>query len=293
MNGIIMINKEKGWTSNDIVQKVKHIFNEKTGHTGTLDPLATGVLPILIGKGTGLSKYLINHDKEYVATIKLGQKTTTGDSEGEIIEQKDVTDKMLQEEFVKKILQEFKGKQSQVPPIYSAIKVNGKKLYEYARKGQEVEIEPREVEIYDIELVSILKDKKEIIYRVNCSKGTYIRTLCEDIANKLGTVGFMKELNRTRVGDFDIDQAVKISEIIDFKSANEIIQMNNSFISIEKFFKDKKIVELDDIKLNRFLNGVKIYIPLDNGIYKVYDKNKIFIGIGVVKDNKIKRDLII
>lgn len=293
MNGIIMINKEKGWTSNDIVQKVKHIFNEKTGHTGTLDPLATGVLPILIGKGTGLSKYLINHDKEYVATIKLGQKTTTGDSEGEIIEQKDVTDKMLQEEFVKKILQEFKGKQSQVPPIYSAIKVNGKKLYEYARKGQEVEIEPREVEIYDIELVSILKDKKEIIYRVNCSKGTYIRTLCEDIANKLGTVGFMKELNRTRVGDFDIDQAVKISEIIDFKSANEIIQMNNSFISIEKFFKDKKIVELDDIKLNRFLNGLKIYIPLDNGIYKVYDKNKIFIGIGVVKDNKIKRDLII
>lgn len=293
MNGIIMINKEKGWTSNDIVQKVKHIFNGKTGHTGTLDPLATGVLPILIGKGTGLSKYLINHDKEYVATIKLGQKTTTGDSEGEIIEQKDVTDKMLQEEFVKKILQEFKGKQSQVPPIYSAIKVNGKKLYEYARKGQEVEIEPREVEIYDIELVSILKDKKEIIYRVNCSKGTYIRTLCEDIANKLGTVGFMKELNRTRVGDFDIDQAVKISEIIDFKSANEIIQMNNSFISIEKFFKDKKIVELDDIKLNRFLNGLKIYIPLDNGIYKVYDKNKIFIGIGVVKDNKIKRDLII
>ena len=201
MDGIIIINKEKNWTSNDIVQKLKHIFHEKTGHTGTLDPIATGVLPILVGKGTSLSKYLVNHDKEYIATIRLGEKTSTGDQEGEIIEKKPVTDDMFDAENVRKVLSEFKGKQNQIPPMYSAIKVNGKKLYEYARSGKKVEVEPREIEIFDIDLISISKDMKEIVYKVWCSKGTYIRSLCEDIAERLGTVGFMSGLNRTRVGD--------------------------------------------------------------------------------------------
>ena len=213
MDGIIIINKEKNWTSNDIVQKLKHTFHEKTGHTGTLDPLATGVLPILVGKGTSLSKYLVNHDKEYIATIRLGEKTSTGDQEGEIIEKKPVTDDMFDAENVRKVLSEFKGKQNQIPPMYSAIKVNGKKLYEYARSGKKVEIEPREIEIFDIDLISISKDMKEIVYKVWCSKGTYIRSLCEDIAERLGTVGFMSGLNRTRVGDFRIEQAVRISDV--------------------------------------------------------------------------------
>ena len=127
MDGIIIINKEKNWTSNDIVQKIKHTFNEKTGHTGTLDPLATGVLPILVGKGTSLSKYLINHDKEYIATVRLGEKTTTGDIEGDIIEEKMVSSEMFDEENIKRFLETFKGKQTQIPPMYSAIKINGKK----------------------------------------------------------------------------------------------------------------------------------------------------------------------
>lgn len=291
MDGIIIINKEKNWTSNDIVQKLKHTFHEKTGHTGTLDPLATGVLPILVGKGTSLSKYLVNHDKEYIAIIRLGEKTSTGDQEGEIIEKKPVTDVMLDAENVRKVLSEFKGKQNQIPPMYSAIKVNGKKLYEYARSGKKVEIEPREIEIFDIDLISISKETQEITYRVWCSKGTYIRSLCEDIAESLGTVGFMKELNRTRVGEFRIEQAVRISEIVNDGVINtKIIEKN--FISIEKFFEEKKSVNLNDYSLFRFLNGVKVDVSLDDGIYKVCNKN-VFIGIGIVKNGKMKRDIVV
>ncbi len=291
MDGIIIINKEKNWTSNDIVQKLKHTFHEKTGHTGTLDPQATGVLPILVGKGTSLSKYLVNHDKEYIATIRLGEKTSTGDQEGEIIEKKPVTDDMFDAENVRKVLSEFKGKQNQIPPMYSAIKVNGKKLYEYARSGKKVEIEPREIEIFDIDLISISKETQEITYRVWCSKGTYIRSLCEDIAESLGTVGFMKELNRTRVGEFRIEQAVRISEIVNDGVINtKIIEKN--FISIEKFFEEKKSVNLNDYSLFRFLNGVKVDVSLDDGIYKVYNKN-VFIGIGIVKNGKMKRDIVV
>lgn len=287
MDGIIIINKEKDWTSNDIVQKLKGIFKKKVGHTGTLDPQATGVLPILVGKGTSLSKYLINHDKEYIATIKLGKKTSTGDGEGEVIEEKPINEKYLEEDYIKKILEEFKGKQSQIPPMYSAIKVNGKKLYEYARKGKQIEVKPREIEIYNIELIEVSKDTKEIVYKVWCSKGTYIRSLCEDIAKKLETVGFMKDLNRTRVGEFEINQAIKISDVENIKDLS-----NLKFISIEEFFKNKKSINLNEEKMIKFLNGVKVFVGLEDGIYKVYN-NKEFVGIGVVKDKKIKRDIVV
>ena len=287
MDGIIIINKEKDWTSNDIVQKLKGIFKKKVGHTGTLDPQATGVLQILVGKGTSLSKYLINHDKEYIATIKLGKKTSTGDGEGEVIEEKPINEKYLEEDYIKKILEKFKGKQSQIPPMYSAIKVNGKKLYEYARKGKQIEVKPREIEIYNIELIEVSKDTKEIVYKVWCSKGTYIRSLCEDIAKKLETVGFMKELNRTRVGEFEIDQAIKILDVENIKDLNGL-----KFISIEEFFKDKKSINLSKEKLIKFLNGVKVFVGLEDGIYKVYN-NKEFVGVGVVKDKKIKRDIVV
>lgn len=185
MDGIILINKPKEWTSHDIVNKVKKILNEKVGHTGTLDPMATGVLPLLIGKGTLCSKYLINHNKTYKVKLELGKKTDTADTEGKIVEEKEVTNKMLEKTVIKEVLNKFLGKQEQIPPIYSAIKVNGKKLYEYARKGQTVEIKPRQIEIYSIELLSIDKKLKQIEFEVSCSKGTYIRSLCEDIGNKL------------------------------------------------------------------------------------------------------------
>ena len=185
MDGIILINKPKEWTSHDIVNKVKKILNEKVGHTGTLDPMATGVLPLLVGKGTLCSKYLINHNKTYKVKLELGKKTDTADTEGKIVEEKEVTNKMLEKTVIKEVLNKFLGKQEQIPPIYSAIKVNGKKLYEYARKGQTVEIKPRQSEIYSIELLSIDKKLKQIEFEVSCSKGTYIRSLCEDIGNKL------------------------------------------------------------------------------------------------------------
>ena len=285
MDGIIIINKEKGWTSNDVVQKVKGIAKEKVGHTGTLDPLASGVLPILIGKGTNLSKYLINHDKEYISTIKLGKKTSTGDSEGEILEEKQIPEDALEKEKIIQILNSFKGKQKQIPPIYSAIKLDGKKLYEYARKGQTIEIPPREIEIYNIELISVLKEEKEIIYKVSCSKGTYIRTLSENIAEKLGTVGFMKDLQRTRVGDFAINQSIKVLEVEE--------KLNQKLITIEEFFKDKENIILDDKKIKMFLNGVNLSIEKPDGIYRIYDKQNIFIGIGILDKNKLKRDICI
>lgn len=289
MNGIIIINKEKAWTSNDVVQKVKHTFNEKVGHTGTLDPMATGVLPLLVGKGTLLSKYLINHDKEYIATLKLGAKTTTGDAEGKIIEQKDINNKCFNIEYVKEILECFIGEQSQIPPIYSAIKVNGKKLYEYARQGKQVEITPREIEIYNIELISINQEEKTIKFKVNCSKGTYIRSLCEDIAEKMGTLGSMQELHRTKVGIFDIKNAVKIYEIIE--NFEDKTWIEKHFITIESFFKDKDKLVLNSKKHKLFINGVKLNCSQKDDIYRIYDENNHFIGIGVVKDFKLKRDI--
>ena len=286
MNGIIIINKEKNWTSNDVVQIIKGIFHEKVGHTGTLDPLATGVIPILVGKGTLLSKYLVNHDKEYIATIKLGEKTSTGDLEGAVIEKRNVSECMLDENFVKSTLKKFEGIITQTPPIYSAIKVNGKKLYEYARKGQNVEIPTRDIEIYQIELISISKEDMEIKYMVHCSKGTYIRTLCEDIAKGIGTVGFMKELQRIKVGDFSIENSLTISEL----DNKEKVEQN--FISIEKFFENKEKIDLSSLSLNKFLNGVKIKIPKVDNVYKIYCNNK-FIGTGNVCNDFLKRDIIV
>ena len=151
-----------------------------------------------------MSKYLINHDKIYTVTLKLGEKTDTADSEGNIIEEKTVKVDALKKENIMKVLKRFIGKQEQIPPIYSAIKVNGKKLYEYARSGENVEIKARKIEIYNINLIKIDSENKEIIFEVSCSKGTYIRSLCEDIAKELDTVGYMKELNRTKVGEFEI-----------------------------------------------------------------------------------------
>lgn len=198
MDGIILINKPKEWTSHDIVNKVKKILNEKVGHTGTLDPMATGVLPLLVGKGTLCSKYLINHNKTYKVKLELGKKTDTADTEGKIVEEKEVTNKMLEKTVIKEVLNKFLGKQEQIPPIYSAIKVNGKKLYEYARKGQKIELQPRKIEIYFMNLIEINQEEKEIKFEIGCSKGTYIRSVCEDVAKKLGTVRIYERTTKNK-----------------------------------------------------------------------------------------------
>ena len=289
MDGIIIINKEKNYTSNDVVSIVKKITKSKVGHTGTLDPNATGVLPLLIGNATKISKYLINHDKEYEVVLQLGIRTETADVEGKVIEEKEVTAEMLNKDNIEEKLQQFIGKQEQIPPIYSAIKVNGKKLYEYARRGQEVELKPRQIEIYSIQLVGINEKEKQISFKVKCSKGTYIRSLCEDISKKLGTVGYMKELNRLQVGEFYIKDAVTISEM------KEKIESGNleNIITIEEIFKDKSQIKLTQKQLGQYMNGVKIDTEKEDGIYRIYNIDNIFIGLGIVEDNKLKRDLVI
>ena len=289
LDGIIVIDKPKHYTSHDVVAKVKKILNvKKVGHTGTLDPNATGVLPILVGQGTKLSEYILNHDKEYIAVLKLGVQTDTADEEGKIINKLEVLEKSLKKEEIEKILKSFIGKQSQIPPMYSAIKVNGKKLYEYARKGEKVELLPRQVEIYNMELIRIDEEEKQITFKVSCSKGTYIRSLCEDIAKKLNTVGYMKELKRVKVGEFKIEDSIKIEDLE--KKFKSIIK--NNFITIEDFFKEKNKIILDDDKLKLFLNGVILKTELLDDIYRIYNKNK-FIGVGLVKNNSIKRKIIV
>lgn len=293
MDGIILINKPKGCTSHDVVNKIKHVFNEKVGHTGTLDPNATGLLPILIGKGTKLSYYLINHDKEYEVVLKLGEKTDTADSEGQVIEKREVKDTMLDENNVIDSLKHFIGKQEQVPPMYSAIKIKGKKLYEYARKNIKVEVEPRQIEIYSIELSDINKTEQTISFKVKCSKGTYIRSLCEDIAEKLGTVGYMKELNRTQVGIFNITDSISLDELEDNKNNNDFLQKH--LITIEKLFiklyKENEI-QLNDKKLQLFLNGVKFSLNNPEGLYRIYDENNKFLGIGCIESGRLSRKIV-
>ena len=271
--------------------KIKKVFNEKVGHTGTLDPMAEGVLPILVGKGTLMSKYLINHDKKYVVKLQLGIKTDTADSEGKVIEEKDINIDLLNKENITNVLRSFIGKQNQIPPIYSAIKVNGKKLYEYARKGQEVELKPREIEIYDINLIDYSIKEKQIEFEVFCGKGTYIRSLCEDIANKFETVGYMKELKRIQVGDFRIEDSIIIEELQ--KNVDNKDYIDGKVISIENLFENSNLVSLEDKKLELFINGVKLTYHLEDGIYRVYDKKEKFIGIGIVENNLLKRDIVL
>lgn len=309
-DGVIIINKPKGCTSHDIVAKVKRLTGKKVGHTGTLDPLAQGVLPILIGKGTLCSKYFVNHDKTYRVVLQLGKATETWDEEGIVIEQQEVPDNILQKDFVTAKLKTFEGKQKQIPPIYSAIKVNGRKLYDYARSGKTVEIEPREIEIYGIKLYKIDEHAQTIEFEVKCSKGTYIRSLCVDIANKLGTIGYMKELFRLQVGDFEIENSVTLKSVCNHRkniynknSENEsgnkvenenfdVTQIAKNIIPVEQLFEKCQQVEVEEKRIQHFLNGVKITVKKPDGVYRVYSQEN-FVGIGIIANNLLKRDIIL
>lgn len=291
MDGIILLNKQKGCTSHDMVYKVKRLTNQKVGHTGTLDPNATGVLPLLIGKGTLISKYLTNHDKQYEAVLKLGIKTDTADIEGNILENKEVDQEIWKDGKIEQVLNSFIGKQEQVPPMYSAIKVKGKKLYEYARKGQNIEVKSRRIEITDIRLINKNIELNEITFIVDCSKGTYIRSLCEDIAKRLKTVGYMKELNRTKVGSFKIDNTISIEELKEKIKENKM--KGPFYITIEEFFNNKEKIVLSERKLQLFLNGVKLSSNLEDEIYRIYDEKNEFIGLGIVEKKSLKRDVIL
>lgn len=280
MNGIIIVDKPKGKTSFDMIRDIRKKYNiKKVGHIGTLDPMATGVLPILIGDATKLSDYLMNHDKEYIATLCLGEKRDTGDSEGKVVEIKEISEK-IDNEMIIKTLNEFLGESMQIPPMYSAIKIDGQKLYDLARQGKTVERKSRKINIYEIELLENKKTSssqnnyKEIKFRVVCSKGTYIRVLCEDIAEKLGTVGYMKDLRRTRVGNFRIEDAGKT-------------------IELENILADALKVDIDNFEtMKKLINGVGIKIKEKDGLVNLY-KNGKFIGIGQVEKGILKRKILI
>ena len=287
MDGVIIINKPKGFTSQDVVSKTKKILNvKKAGHTGTLDPLATGVLPVLIGNYTKLSKYLIEHDKVYRAKIKFGEQRETGDLEGKIVKTSDV--KVNDIENIKFVLNKMIGEQMQVPPMYSAIKINGKKLYEYARNGETVEVPARKIEIYKLDLIDFNEIEQSLEVEVSCSKGTYIRVLCEDIAKNLGTVGFMEELNRIKVDKFDIDKSLSFEDLEKNKE-----NIEKYLIKMEDIFKDLPKICLTSRKKELFLNGVKLrgYENFKEGMYNIFQNE--YIGIGIVENGTLKRDIVI
>ena len=279
MDGILVIDKPNGMTSHDVVAKARKILGtRKIGHTGTLDPLATGVLVLCIDKATKLVPLLTCEEKFYEVEMKFGIKTDTGDITGNVIE---TASAEINIDILYSTIQNMIVKQMQLPPMFSAVKINGKKLYEYAREGIEVEREAREIEIFDISNVSY---ENEILkYTIHCSKGTYVRTVCEDIAQRLGTVGTMTNLRRIKSGSFSIEDSLKLEEI-----------SKDKIVTIDKLF-DKEII-LNDKELFKLINGMELIYSIDDGMYKIYtieNENKKFIGIGKMKDKRLKREIIL
>lgn len=228
-NGIINIYKEAGFTSHDVVAKMRGILKQKKiGHTGTLDPQAVGVLPVCLGTGTRLCSMLTDRDKEYEAVLLLGVSTDTQDTTGRVLEEKEVT---AGEETVRRAILSFQGEYDQIPPMYSALKIEGKKLYELAREGREVERVPRRVTVYEIEVLHM--ELPRVRLRVACSKGTYIRTLCHDIGKLLGCGGAMEFLKRTRAGGFTAEQAVTLAELEELAKEGRAAQM---ILPVDKVF---------------------------------------------------------
>ena len=262
MNGILIVNKPQDFTSRDVVNKIGGILKtKKVGHTGTLDPIATGVLVICVGNTTKLCEVLTSEYKEYIATIKLGIKTDTLDTTGEIIERKDFN---ITESQIKEVLSSFLGHSTQVTPIYSAVKVNGKKLYEYAREGIEVELPKREINITNIEFISFNND--EIVFKTTVSKGTYIRALIDDICKKLNTVGTMSSLIRTKQGNFNIEESYTIEDIE---------KGNYKLITIEEALSNLETIIIDKETYNKVKNGSIIDKMFNNDIANLVYENKI------------------
>ena len=287
INGILNVYKEAGFTSHDVVAKLRGICRQKKiGHTGTLDPEAVGVLPVCLGSGTKLCDMLTDKSKEYEAVLLLGQVTDTQDVTGTVLEEHEVT---VDEEQAVEAIRSFVGAYEQIPPMYSALKVNGKRLYELARAGKEVERKGRPVEIHNIEILSV--SLPEITFRVACSKGTYIRTLCHDIGQKLGCGGTMKSLKRTRVGIFTIDGALKLSRLEELAAQG---LLEEKVIPVEAMFTELPALTVKDAFARLIENGNAFYpgqaeesvrTP-DGGQVRVYDRKGRFYGIYAFSEEK-------
>lgn len=290
LTGVINIYKEKGYTSHDVVAILRGKLKEKKiGHTGTLDPEAEGVLPICIGKATKLASLITDGQKQYIANVKFGATTTTQDHTGEILNKYKY---LFNKEDVTNVVNSFQGECLQVPPMYSAIRVDGRRLYELAREGKVVERKKRKIHIYNIEIIEWI-DNEQITIKVDCSKGTYIRTLCEDIGQKLGYGAYMNGLVRTKSSDFNISDSIKISEIDNFIEQGQI---NELMIGLDKILEIYPKIYTNDSKDKTVVNGSKITIKdisdnnvnlIDNTIFRVYTSNALFIGLYVVVDNQI------
>ena len=280
LNGVIVVNKSKDISSNKILQQLKYLFNaQKAGHTGTLDPMATGVLPICFGRATKIAQYLLDADKEYIATIKLGIETDSGDAEGNVVENKDIPS--LTESLIEIVLEKFRGEISQVPPMYSALKYNGQPLYKLAREGKKVEIKPRSIKIYKLELLDF--SETTIRMRVKCSKGTYIRSLAIDIGKQLGCGGHLIALQRTQSGPFNLDQAFSLEQLKGLNFEEKIA----SIASIESVFVDKPIYSLGEKeKDGLYKRGLLADKPNLDKTVRIYDDGK-FVAIAEFEKGKL------
>ena len=299
MNGIINVLKPAGMTSFDVVSFIRKAAGQKkVGHTGTLDPSAVGVLPICLGNATRAIEFIIEKDKVYRAELTLGSATDTQDSSGNVIFTGEVN---FDNKDVSEAIMSFVGESDQLPPMYSAIKIDGKKLYELARQGETVERQPRKITIYEINIIRLWDEEacypagvlntdkapkqlvKKALFEVHCSKGTYIRTLCHDIGEKLGCGGHMSFLIRTRAGKYGLETALTLEEIKELASEN---LLQNRLLSVETVFEAFREIQLDEKETFKYSNGV--WLKLEENIFdtesylRVYDNNNNFIGIGEV-----------
>lgn len=269
LSGCLLINKRVGNTSRKEVNDVSHILHEKkVGHIGTLDPFASGLLIVLVGKATKISPFLERADKTYIATLSLGSKTDSGDLTGNVIETKDIPS--LTKEDIEKTLNSFLGEQDQIPPMYSALKKDGKHLYDYARKGETIQREPRKINIFDIRLIDF-KDNL-VIFEAHVSKGTYIRTLGEDIAERLGTVGHLIALERTSVGEFNLKDAIAVDEV----TPEKLKTIDEMLASLPSITLEGKMAfkALNGVGLELDSKDEEIIIKDKDGIIAIYKRDE-------------------
>lgn len=281
MNGIILVDKPCGWTSHDVVGKLRGILHERRiGHSGTLDPMATGLLVVFAGRATRAVEFAEADSKEYIAGLRLGVSTDTQDTTGNVL---NTCETLPSKDELIAAANGFLGEISQIPPMYSAIKINGKKLYELARRGEIVERSPRKVTISKLELVG--EDKCDYILDIHCSKGTYIRTLCSDIGDKLGCGGCMSSLRRVKAGVFSITQAHTMEQI---QAAADLGGLDGIIIPVDTLFTDKPKLTVNEFEEKKLRNGNTIKTKSADGTYRVYSESGEFLLLAEVKDNLLK-----
>lgn len=277
MNGIILVDKPQGFTSHDVVAKLRGILRERRiGHSGTLDPMATGLLVVFVGRATRAVEFAESHEKEYIAGLRIGIVTDTQDITGKVLtsSQKTITLEELQA-----VLPEFAGEIMQIPPMYSAIKVDGRKLYDLARSGIEVERKSRPVTIKELEILG--EEAGDFVLRVVCSKGTYIRTLCHDIGQRLGTGAALSSLRRTKAGNYRVENALTIDEIRELAAKGEI---DKALAPVDTLFSEYPSCAISDWQLKKCLCGNSFETSETDGKYRVYDSNGAFLMLGSVEN---------